>query len=124
MRTILIVEDNNGLRDTLKEKCKRKYGDQSVIIEAGTLAQAFDVFDKNASTLDAITMDGCVDTKSDHADTLPLIQHMRTAGFKGPIIANSSAEKNLELMKAAGASHACSKVDILNKLFEVLPPET
>jgi len=67
-----------------------------------------------------IIMDGNVPpANARHSDTEGLVRHMRET-FRGPMIASSSSPKNQALLKAAGCDYDADKVDVAEKVREIL----
>lgn len=91
-------------------------------ISAMSLKEAERLFREHYAKLDAILVDGCVESKQ--CDTLPLIQHFKESRFRGPIIGISNARHLRAAMHKAGATDFCGKHEIRRTLEELLfPPE-
>src|SRR4051812_19001096 len=107
---ILLVEDDESVRRAFVRLCNARFETKPTILQAGTLEQGLELFTQNKTDLDMIIMDACVNNPR-VVDSPDLIRSMRSAGFGGPIIANSSNAENNELLLAAGASRAFLKID-------------
>jgi len=93
---ILIVEDDGRLQRTYFEALTNCFE----IIGAYTVGEARQKFKEHFTSLELVVMDACVPGSS--FNTKPLVEEMRIAGFKGPIMANSNTPYYRELLMKAG----------------------
>ncbi len=120
MAKILMVEDDLSIARSFARNCEAEFGNKVELLHVSKLRDAEDVFRKRKDELAAILMDGCVETRGDHADTLPLLREIKASGFAGPVIANSLAESNRRLMLEAGATHWSDKTELFETMARLL----
>jgi len=119
-KTVLVIDDNVGLHQSLAMMTGRTF--PITFIAATTLAEAQRRFQEHIDTIDAVLVDGCIESRE--CDTLPLLRMITTSHFHGPVIAISGDRHNRRLMVRHGANGACDKHEVRNKLEEMLlaPP--
>lgn len=105
VKKILIIEDKADFREPLVEECRRQGVE---VLEADSIESARALFIEHQSTIDAIIVDGCVDSR-DTFDTPLLVREMREKDFKKRIVASSHSENNNEILKSAGADFGITK---------------
>lgn len=118
-KTVLVVDDSESFHGSIKLMTGRTFPVR--FIAAARLDQAISLFGKHRAELDAILLDGCVESRTE-CDTLPLIDHFKRCGYRGPLIAISASRHHRHSMVKHGATMACEKHEIRSTLEELLFP--
>lgn len=93
---VLVVEDNWRYQKNLATELQGK----AETIQAYTIDEGREKFRENQAEIVVIVMDACV--PGHEPNTPPLVREIRDAGFRGPMIAVSSAELYRETLMRAG----------------------
>lgn len=115
-KIVLVIDDNKGIHQSLAMMTGRTF--PIVFIAATTLVEAKLRFQEHIDTIDAVLMDGCIESRE--CDTLPLLEMISRSRYHGPVIAISGDRHNRQLMVLHGASGACDKHEVRDKLEEML----
>ncbi len=111
---ILLVEDKPDEQELLRVKLLKI----ARVLPAMTKKEALDLFEKHRAEIVLIGMDACLEGPK--PDTMPLVHHMRKAGFTGPIVAMSGHPDNNDQLVAAGCDHKSNKDSFPYKAREIL----
>ncbi len=101
MKKVLIIEDEDGIIRRYRAILEGKV----TLIIAKTVEDAERLFMENADA-DIIVVDGCL---SETFDTGDLVKHIRSTGYSGTMIANSSMYN--EKLLQAGCNIRCDRGD-------------
>ena len=115
MKKVLIVEDEDCYIDRYTDALTGKV----VLLFADNVANAIRMFDENTDVA-VVVMDACLSSGS-MPNSMPVVKHIREAGYTGDIIANSSSFNRT--LKAVGCNLECwdgSKSLIPKQLIELL----
>jgi len=104
---VLLVEDYPMLQAGITDALKFFFGESTVVLVAGTVAEAEKLFAEHSTDTDLILMDTCLSGTV----TFDLTRKISLV-FDGMIVATSSVEDYLPKMKAYGCTHACYKADL------------
>ena len=113
MKKILVVEDDGYYFSVIKEGLEGKVE----ILRAIMVEQAEKIFEKTPD-FDLIVMDACV--PGSKVTTIPLVEKIIKSGYNKPIIASSANESFRQYLLNAGATHEAKKLDVANKVLELL----
>jgi DNA-binding response OmpR family regulator len=98
---VLVVEDNQQMRDMFVIKLKKRGVDEVVVAES--VEQARHLFHKYGGRFDGIILDGCL-VDNHTPDGIGLLREFRLEGFVGPIVAASSSDDLNLMMIEEGAT--------------------
>ncbi len=118
MPTILVVDDEVGIQDVLRFLLEDEGYE---VLQAKTLAEAREVFDSQKSKIDAILLDGIMD--SGNTTDLLLNYMVKESEFSKPVIAFSGDEKTRKKQVKLGCLDELDKAstaDEISNFFKVL----
>lgn len=117
-KLVLVIDDDRGFHQSITYMTGNAFPVR--FLSATKLHQARELFHRHRDHIDAIFVDGCVESRNDDCDTLTLIQLFKTQGFRGPIVAMASARHHRIEMCNAGATTACEKHELRHVIDERL----
>lgn len=103
---VLVIEDDQDWQELFPEFLSR----HGTVLVATTLSEGQALFD-STSDICLIVMDGCVEGRK--YDTGPLIRHIRSAGYTGPIIGATGSTELTPEMTRDGCDAVGQKIDVL-----------
>jgi len=108
VKKVLLVEDYVNLQIALADCIKDIFGSNTVVLVAGTLLEAENIFKDQADEIDFILMDTSLGKKVTTFDFTSRISKI----FKRPIVAISTNDDNRKKMIQLGCTHECVKYNL------------
>ena len=118
LKVVLVVDDAFDYANRIAEEMRKKAHVVFVAYDLGDVWKTIGNIPGGIGSLDLVIQDGSVSygyTKPDGSEfhsidgklahTLEFIRDLRSAGYKGHIMANSASDDNNDRMVKAGASH-------------------
>jgi len=112
IKKVLLVEDRPSLQYSFTYAIKSIFGEKTVVLVTGKLAEAEAFFSDNVGELDLILMDATIE---DGETTFRLVADIVKV-FKRPIVAMSSNNDDRKKMMELGCTHDCDKGNIVDFL--------
>jgi len=113
--TVLIVDDDNDIHSMFGRRFERA---QIAVVSARSLDEAEQIINERLNDFSCILVDGCLN--GDYPDTRPLIEMIVERGFKGPLIAMSSARDYRDWMVDWGCTHKAPKYEVTSLVMSLL----